>query len=197
VGFIIHEAAVGSGSSFGASESAGKRHLLEDGAFAALSRIHCPAGTILAGSAIERDDHRIELSAAHQEFDPRISAVVRVDATRLRAKLREYYASEGVADELIIQLPRGSYVPVFSSREASQTSSPSAAAETAVAVLPFSNLSPQPEEYFSDGLTEAIIHALSAAEELRVVARTSAFAFKHKNSDVREIGRTLNVGLVL
>ena len=56
----------------------------------------------------------IELYAAHQEFDPRISAVVRVDATRLRAKLREYYASEGAADELIIEVPRGSYLPVFS-----------------------------------------------------------------------------------
>src|SRR5215510_7612430 len=47
----------------------------------------------------------IELYAAHQEFDPRISAVVRVDATRLRSKLREYYASEGAVDELNIQLP--------------------------------------------------------------------------------------------
>jgi TolB-like protein len=53
------------------------------------------------------------------------------------------------------------------------------------------------EEYFNDGLTEAIIHALSAVEGLRVVARTSAFAFKPKNSDVREISRILNVGLVL
>ncbi len=139
----------------------------------------------------------IELYAAHQEFDPRISAVVRVDATRLRAKLREYYASEGAADELIIEVPRGSYLPVFSPRTASQGTSSPAVAETAIAVLPFSNLSPQPDEYFSDGLTEAIIHALSSVEGLRVVARTSAFAFKHKNSDVREIGRALNVGLIL
>ena len=139
----------------------------------------------------------VELYAVHQEFDPRISAVVRVDATRLRSKLREYYASEGAADELIIELPRGSYAPVFTSREAGRGSPPPADAETAIAVLPFSNLSPQPEEYFNDGLTEAIIHALSAVEGLRVVARTSVFAFKHKNSDVREIGRILNVGLVL
>jgi TolB-like protein/Flp pilus assembly protein TadD len=139
----------------------------------------------------------IELYAAHTEFDPRISAVVRVDATRLRAKLREYYASEGAADELIIEVPRGSYLPVFSPRTASQRKPPVTAVETAIAVLPFSNLSPQPDEYFSDGLTEAIIHALASVEGLRVVARTSAFAFKHKNSDVREIGRTLNVGLIL
>jgi serine/threonine-protein kinase len=139
----------------------------------------------------------IELYAAREEFDPRISAVVRVDATRLRAKLREYYASEGSADTVMIQLPKGTYVPVFTSRERSQSSPASTPDYTALAVLPFSNLSPQPEEYFSDGLTEAIIHALSAVEGLRVVARTSAFAFKHKNADVREIGSALNVGFVL
>src|SRR5215472_5234999 len=86
----------------------------------------------------------IELYAAHQEFDPRISAVVRVDATRLRSKLKEYYASEGAADELIIELPKGSYMPVFAYRRASQSLPPAAADDTAIAVLPFSNLSPQP-----------------------------------------------------
>ena len=104
---------------------------------------------------------------------------------------------KGAADDLIIQLPKGSYAPVFAARNGSGSLSPPAAEETALAVLPFSNLSPQPEEYFSDGLTEAIIHALSALDGLRIVARTSAFVFKHKNSDVREIGRALNVGLVL
>jgi eukaryotic-like serine/threonine-protein kinase len=64
-------------------------------------------------------------------------------------------------------------------------------------VLPFSNLSPDPEAYFSDGLTEEIIHALSSIRGLRVVARTSAFALKHRNADVPEIGRALNVGFVL
>ena len=69
--------------------------------------------------------------------------------------------------------------------------------EPSIVVLPFSNLSPDPEAYFSDGLTEEIIHALSSIRGLRVVARTSAFALKHRNADVREIGRALNVGFVL
>ena len=64
-------------------------------------------------------------------------------------------------------------------------------------VLPFSNLSPDPEAYFSDGLTEEIIHVLSSIRGLRVVARTSAFALKHRNADVREIGRALKVDFVL
>jgi hypothetical protein len=46
-------------------------------------------------------------------FDPRLSAVVRVDATRLRSKLREYYTTEGLEDALVIDLPKGTYTPVF------------------------------------------------------------------------------------
>lgn len=70
--------------------------------------------------------------------------------------------------------------------------------ETSVAVLPFLDLSPQKDqEYFSDGLTEEIIDALSRVPHLRVAARTSAFAFKGKPADVREIGRTLDVTTVL
>jgi adenylate cyclase len=64
-------------------------------------------------------------------------------------------------------------------------------------VLPFSNLSPDPEDYFSDGLTEEIIHALSSIVGIRVVARTSSFALKHRNPDVFEIGRLLRVEFVL
>jgi serine/threonine protein kinase/tetratricopeptide (TPR) repeat protein len=69
---------------------------------------------------------------------------------------------------------------------------------TAIAVLPFINMSADPEqEYFCDGITEEIINALSRIESLHVVARTSAFAFKGKNEDIREIGRKLNVGALL
>ena len=142
----------------------------------------------------------IELYAGHGEFDPRISAVVRVDASRVRTKLREYYLSEGAADSLVIELPKGSYTPLF--REASIPIDPphsaaTSSTEPSIVVLPFSNLSPDPEAYFSDGLTEEIIHALSGIRGLRVVARASAFALKHRNADVQEIGRALNVGFVL
>src|SRR5262249_32081170 len=67
-----------------------------------------------------------------------------------------------------------------------------------IAVLPFRNLSPEKEsEYFSDGVTEEIINALSKVEALRVASRTSAFAFKGKDEDVRRIGAALGVGSVL
>lgn len=70
--------------------------------------------------------------------------------------------------------------------------------EKSIAVLPFVNMSADPEnEYFSDGITEEIINALTKIEGLRVTARTSAFAFKGKNIDVRTIGRQLNVASIL
>lgn len=69
---------------------------------------------------------------------------------------------------------------------------------SSVVVLPFLDLSQQKDQdYFSDGLTEEIIDALSRVPNLRVVARTSAFAFKGKNNDIRQIGQQLNVNSVL
>jgi serine/threonine protein kinase/Flp pilus assembly protein TadD len=67
-----------------------------------------------------------------------------------------------------------------------------------LAVLPFANLSGDKEnEYFSDGLAEDIIDALAQLPGLRVMARTSAFAFRGKEADVREIGARLNVEHIL
>lgn len=141
-----------------------------------------------------------ELYASNGDFDPRLSAVVRVDATRLRSKLREYYASEGASDSLVVDLPKGSYTPVFRAPSIPPDSAahrPAQETKSSIAVLPFTNLSPVPGDYFTDGLTEEIIHALSTVEGISVVARTSCFALKHRNADVREIGHALNVDLVL
>lgn len=67
-----------------------------------------------------------------------------------------------------------------------------------IAVLPFVNMSNDPDQdYFCDGLSEEIIDALSQLNNLRVIARTSAFSFKGKNLDVREIGKMLNVVTLL
>jgi len=67
-----------------------------------------------------------------------------------------------------------------------------------IVVLPFVNISPEEgQDYFCDGLSEEIINALSHIRELRVVARTSAFAFKGKEIDIREVGEKLNVDAVL
>ncbi|XWN36840.1 MAG: adenylate/guanylate cyclase domain-containing protein [Balneola sp.] len=70
--------------------------------------------------------------------------------------------------------------------------------KNSVAVLPFANFSPNPEnEYFSDGITEEIINALVKLDALQVPSRTSVFAYKNTKKDIREIGKELNVATVL
>ena len=70
--------------------------------------------------------------------------------------------------------------------------------KNSIAVLPFENMSPhKDQEYFCDGLTEEIITALSHVESLKVISRTSVFAFKGKQKDIRNIGQKLNVNTLL
>jgi TolB-like protein/Tfp pilus assembly protein PilF len=67
-----------------------------------------------------------------------------------------------------------------------------------VAVLPFVNMSSDPEqEYFSDGISEEILNALAKVKDLKVAGRTSSFAFKGQNQDLRQIGDTLGVENIL
>jgi TolB-like protein len=70
--------------------------------------------------------------------------------------------------------------------------------EASVAVLPFANMSNDPDnEYFSDGLTETLLHMLTQIPDLQVAARTSSFAFKGQNINVREIAMALGVAHIL
>ena len=71
-------------------------------------------------------------------------------------------------------------------------------AQPSIAVLPFVNMSPDPEnEYFSDGLAEELISALTHIEGLRVAARTSTFTFKGGQESISHIGRELKVDTIL
>ncbi len=77
-------------------------------------------------------------------------------------------------------------------------SSRSMALQPSIAVLPFANLSADKEnEYFSDGLAEEIINLLARIPGLKVIARTSAFAFRGKEQDIRRIAEALNVRTIL
>ena len=72
------------------------------------------------------------------------------------------------------------------------------AAVKSIAVLPFNNMSSDPEgDFFADGIAEEIINALSKIKALKVSSRTSSFTFKGKNEDIREIGRRLQVSTIL
>jgi TolB-like protein/Flp pilus assembly protein TadD len=88
----------------------------------------------------------------------------------------------------------------FSQALAQPADSPAPQDDTvkSIAVLPFVNMSADSEnEYFSDGVAEEIINALTKVQALRVASRTSAFAFKGKNLDIRDVGERLNVSTVL
>src|SRR5665647_2419835 len=74
----------------------------------------------------------------------------------------------------------------------------SASAGKSIAVMPFTNMSSDPEgDFFADGIADEIITALSKIKALKVSSRTSSFSFKGKNDDIREIGRRLQVGTIL
>ena len=67
-----------------------------------------------------------------------------------------------------------------------------------IAVLPFADISPgKDQDYFCEGLAEKLIDALARLEDLRVVARTSAFQFKGRAHDLRKVGKQLGVEMVL
>ena len=135
-------------------------------------------------------------------FDPRLDSIVRVDAARLRSKLREFYDSDGSGRRIRIEIPKGGYKAIFTDRprrppEGSGNPKETSKAKT-IAVLPFSDLSPQrDQEYFSDGIAEELMFALSRVPRLRVVSQTSVFAFKGKGIDVRDIGSQLGVENIL
>ncbi len=164
----------------------------------------------LAGRAhrISQFSIAMDVLGRDQHFDPTTDSVVRVEAGRLRTKLQEYYSSAGTDDQVRITLPRGKYIPEISfpvsatvepTREFStDNGTEREVSQSSVAVLPFINMSGELEqEYFSDGMSEEILNALNAVEDLHVAARTSAFSFKNKNVTVREIGNTLNVNYVI
>src|SRR3984957_6659806 len=172
----------------------------------------CRFLTHIVNRTIDRDiDSLKEFSIAMEvfdrssEYDPNIDAIVRVEARRLRAKLKAYYEQgPGTVDPVLIGLRPGSYVPVFrwldvqpeEHREAIGAALPPGRA--CIAVLPFVNMSPEPEQdYFCDGVSEEITNSLTHLSRLNVIARTSAFHFKGTSIDIREVGQRLGADLVI
>lgn len=164
----------------------------------------------------------VQVFGRDPSWDPRADPVVRQEAARLRKRLARYYQT--ASPEVRIEVPVGAYVPVFSRvpapKAAPAKSRPiwrwfaaallAAAAfagalkilptghPSSIVVLPFTSLSADPsKEYFADGLTDEITGQLVRTQSLRVVARTSAFVFKGRRTDIREVGRQLKVTHVL
>jgi serine/threonine protein kinase/tetratricopeptide (TPR) repeat protein len=92
----------------------------------------------------------------------------------------------------------GAFADALASRAGGRPRSPPVAQLPSVAVLPFLNLSADPEnEFFADGITEDVIAQLSKIRSLKVISRTSVMPFKEREQSLREIGATLQVGTLL
>lgn len=166
----------------------------------------------------------VEVFRRNGSFDPRTDSVVRSEARNLRARLNEYYLGEGSGDPVVIELPKGSYAPVFRTVRARRfpyaylaltgglavalcgfawwffavRPALGGAGLRSIAVLPFLNLTGAPDsDYAADGFVEDLTTRFGQVHELRVAARTSAFQFRGKNQDIRKIGRDLGVAAVL
>jgi TolB-like protein len=181
----------------------------------------------LAGRDDELKESVIALEVfENRDYDPRQDSTVRTEAGRLRARLAEYYIGEGAADPVIIELPKGGYVPMVRHVDRAQVGWrtlswrpwPVLAGGCLVvvlailawwrlqhqstpiptAVLPLNNLSGNPaNDYFADGLTDEIIHNLSIIDGLAVRSQTSSFVFKGKPRNIHEAGRQLEAEYIL
>lgn len=138
------------------------------------------------GEVVSREEIRKRLwpDETIVEFDHSINAAVR----RLRDALRDSADSP----RYIKTLARRGYR--FIGQVKAANASPGVAITPSIAVLPFADLSGDKEnEYFSDGLAEEILNNLARVPGLKVIARTSAFAFKGKQEDIRNIAAALGV----
>ena len=155
----------------------------------------------LAGQAGELKEYLIgvEVFDRKSSYDPRVDPIVRVEARRLRSKLKAYYEGDGGADPVLIEFLSGTYAPRLALRQAAAPArEPLAGTGITVAVLPFADLGLKPQnQYFSDGLTEELIHALTKVPRLRVVAWTTAAQLRDRQDDLRSLRDQLHVDAVL
>ena len=123
-----------------------------------------------------------------------LSAVLR----DVPAPLKAPAALESIVRKCLAKQPAGRYQTVAELKAALEGIDLRPAEQASIAVLPFADMSVgKDNEYFSDGLAEEIINALVQVPGLKVIARTSAFAFKGQNTDIRKIAEVLGVSTVL
>lgn len=131
-------------------------------------------------------------------FDPRSDPIVRVQARRLRAQLARYYLEEGQTDEILIELPKGGYTPIFKPfRGVAKRTVPSPlVSRNTILVMPFSDHSEAGDQkYFCAGLSQEIIHKLTGLETIRLVAWNMSGT--DRDSDPREAATRANAAMIL
>jgi TolB-like protein len=213
----------------------------------------------LRNSAPKEFEVAVDVLGRGADYDPDVDATVRVEASRLRHRLREYYDTAGKDDPILIDIPKGGYGAVFLARKVSSpangSTSPTREAHSpdpspaspwsvrfryleqmdspkywvaaalciavvaavigialwnhgrrqqaagpirSLAVLPLQNLSGNAnQEYFVDGITDALITELAHIPDLRVVSRTSVMQEKDNRKPLRQIASELNVDAIV
>jgi len=144
-------------------------------------------------------------------FDPTIDHIVSVQAGKLRRRLDHYYLTDGLNDPIRIELPTGTYEPIFTpakrptSSKGDVSTAPSAVpnAESyfetpSIAVLPFARIGAAKEiEFLAHGLTEGLTEGLAQFEGLNVVASQSSARYRDATTTAEEVSRALGVRFVL
>jgi TolB-like protein len=122
-------------------------------------------------ATIKEFDIAVAVYGRRADYDPRTDPIVRVEAARLRARLREYY--EGTPPERVrIDIPKGRYVPQFIPVQAGPAP---VASDLSILVPPFRSLSADPDDRnFCAGLTDEVVHKLAQNHRLRVITQSAA-----------------------
>jgi len=127
-------------------------------------------------------------------MDPRIITSGEIEKKRVMPPWSKKFALSAGITIIIIFMTLG----IWNFYLGGRLTKPVTCGKASIVVLPFINMSDDPEqEYFSDGITEELIGALAKVEKLKVISRTSAFYYKGKDVDLRTIGEKLNVDNVL
>lgn len=154
----------------------------------------------LAGRTEDLKEYTIgvEVFDRPADYDPRIDSIVRVEARRLRRKLREYYAGPGKKDAVVISLPEGSYIPRFSGLSAPAAEPPALPPGPRLAVLPLETVPGSPDALMLAGaLTDDFLASLARIPGLLVVTRSSTLRFSQPGRDLKSASAELGVDWIL
>ena len=172
--------------------------ILNSKSFEGVDRLKRFLRFIVAETLAGRGDQLKEFTVGEQvfdkgaDFDPRSDPIVRVQAGRLRARLTRYQLEEGQNDEIVLELPKGRYVPLFRAREANPPKRRLSAVlleRNSVLVVPFEHQGLDPElANLCRSLTQDVTHAVTQIEGLMVIAsgdRTLAQVLDHSATGVQ------------
>lgn len=145
----------------------------------------------IEGKADQLKQYTIAISAFNREegFEPQNDPIVRIQAGRLRQRLDKYYRGEGKNDTLLIEIPKGSYIPEFSSIDRVSSkhryNTKILSSEPMIWVFPFKNLSGiEVNQYIADGFSEELIMTLSLFRHLKIIRapKKSAQNYESQNN---------------